>query len=72
MRDCKNLSGCIFFNNKMENMPVTADLFKQAFCRKNYEECARFMVANALGKHSVPKDLFPNQDERARNLISKI
>ncbi|MFW9972273.1 MAG: hypothetical protein ACFFDF_18960 [Candidatus Odinarchaeota archaeon] len=71
MVDCKKLSGCIFFNDKMENMPVTADLFKQVFCKKKYNECARFIVATALGQHCVPNDLFPNQDEKAKKLIFK-
>jgi len=69
--DCKNIPGCIFFNDKMVDMPMTAEMFKQAFCKENYKACARFIVAATLGKHKVPNDLFPNQDERAKNIIFK-
>ena len=72
MVECKNLSGCIFFNDKMGNMPVTADMFKQTFCKGDYKTCARFLVAKILGKDNVPIDLFPNQGERANKLISSI
>ncbi|MFX1374343.1 MAG: hypothetical protein ACFFA0_00885 [Promethearchaeota archaeon] len=50
-------------------MPKTADLFKQKYCKTNYITCARYIVAQSLGKEKVPKDLFPNQVERAKNLI---
>ena len=72
MVDCKNLSGCIFFNDKMPNMPITADLFKKQFCKNNYKACARFIVGITLGKSNGPNDLFPNQNEKVENLIKRV
>ncbi|MFX0020830.1 MAG: hypothetical protein ACFE9S_00770 [Candidatus Hermodarchaeota archaeon] len=53
-------------------MPVTTEMFKQTYCKGDYNICARFVVASTLGKDNVPLDLFPNQSERANKLISSI
>ncbi len=70
MTECKYITGCPFFNNKMTNMPKTANLFKERYCKGNNTKCARLMVAKNLGKEKVPLDLYPNQIERAINLIN--
>jgi hypothetical protein len=70
MAECKLLSGCIFFNDKMANKPGTAELLKTRFCKGEYPACARFMVFEKLGKPSVPPDLFPNQVDRAKLILS--
>ena len=56
----------------MPNMPVTAEMFKQTYCKSNFNTCARFIVATALGKNNVPNDLSANQEEKANILILKI
>ena len=50
MADCELLEGCMFFNDKMANMPVTAEIYKNQYYRENNIECARFMVLKALGR----------------------
>jgi hypothetical protein len=70
LADCELLQTCIFFNDKMANMPSTASLFKQDYCQNNFEACARYKVAKALGRLKVPADLFPNQQHRAQDIIS--
>jgi hypothetical protein len=70
MADCKILSGCIFFNDKMANMPGTAAGFKRKFCQGDNSKCARYIVLSALGKERVPTDLFPNQEDRARKIVA--
>ncbi len=71
MADCKMLEKCIFFNDKMQNMPAVADIYKQNYFRGDFSKCARFMVAEALGKEKVPSTLFPNQVELASEIIRK-
>ena len=71
MAKCEFLEGCIFFNDKMANMPATAELYKQRYCRDAPEECARLIVRKALGKDAVPADLFPNARVRAEDLVGK-
>jgi len=44
-------------------------MMKKKYCKTDNSTCARWMVANKLGKPAVPKDLFPNQADRAAALI---
>ncbi|HUI31294.1 MAG TPA: hypothetical protein VLX91_13880 [Candidatus Acidoferrales bacterium] len=70
MADCECLAGCPFFNDKMADMPGLTTLYKRSYCQGGeFAQCARYMVFKALGKPSVPADLFPNQVERAKALI---
>lgn len=69
MSKCKLIETCIFFNDKMANMPSTAAAIKISYCEKDFDKCARHMVVEALGRGTVPADLFPNQVERAKKII---
>ena len=69
MQECELLAGCIFFNDKMSNMPSMADIYKERYCKKDNSGCARYMVFQALGKEKVPPDLFPNQREKAEEIL---
>lgn len=71
MSACESLEQCPFFNDHMANMPTTADLMKQRFCKGDNTNCARYMVFKALGKPKVPSDLFPSQIEIACEIIAK-
>jgi hypothetical protein len=68
--DCECLPTCIFFNDKMANMPGLSDLFKKKYCRGDSRQCARYLVFKGLGRANVPPDLYPNQVERARTLVA--
>jgi len=70
MADCECLATCIFFNDKMANMPGTADLYKARYCKKDNANCARYMVFKAVGKTKVPTDLFPNDVEKVKGIIA--
>jgi len=70
MAECELLSGCIFFNDNMTKMPATAELMKNNLCRGNKLQCARYMVYQQLGRPKVPADLYPNDVERAKLIIS--
>ena len=69
MATCECLSGCIFFNDRMASMPVLAERWKQKFCLGDHAVCARHQVLAALGRGNVPPDLYPNQADRARQLM---
>ena len=71
MADCELLQGCIFFNDKMEKIPATAEIFKIRYCRGDSSECARHMIFEKLGRSRVTEDLFPNQVDKARTLLAK-
>lgn len=70
MADCELIQGCIFFNNKMQDMPATAELLKNKYCKNAFTACARHMVFKALGRLSVPPDLFPQQADKAEKIIN--
>ena len=70
MSDCDLLRTCIFFNDKMADMPSTAEVFKLNYCRGDNARCARYMVFTARGREQVPPDLFPGQVEIARKVIA--
>lgn len=69
MAECELIQGCIFFNNKMQGMPATAELLKKRYCQNAFATCARYMVFKALGRPKVPPDLFPQQAEKVEEII---
>jgi len=71
MAGCELVGGCIFFNNKMQNMPATADILKKKYCQGDFASCARYMVFKALGRPKVPADLYPQQAELAEQVIQQ-
>jgi hypothetical protein len=64
------LAKCPFFNDKMANMPVMADMYKRNYCRGDATSCARYSVFRVLGSAGVPEDLFPNQQDQAERYLS--
>lgn len=73
MAVCPSLGGCIFFNDQMEDKPdIISEVFKIRYCKGCNALCARWKVASTLGKTYVPKDLFPNQMDRANELLTLV
>ena len=70
MADCDRLPTCIFFNDRMENMPTVAALLKRQYCQGNFEACARFRVAAKVGSTSVPANLFPQDSAAADRIVA--
>ena len=70
MPDCDRLPTCIFFNDRMENMPSVAALLKKQYCRGEFEACARFRVAAKVGSTDVPGNLFPNDSAAANRIVA--
>jgi hypothetical protein len=69
MAECELLSSCIFFNDQMATMPVTAKLLKDHYCHGDYTGCARYMVYHRLGRAKVPTNLTPNDVKRAKAFL---
>ena len=70
MADCECLPRCLFFNDKMQNMPAAANLLKKRLCQGDNTRCARHMVLMAKDRDKVPPDLTPNQVDRAATIIA--
>ena len=69
--DCPNLKHCPFFNDHLSGMPAVSGYLKNQFCKASYKACARYLIFEALGSEYVPGDLFPNEPQRAQEIISK-
>jgi hypothetical protein len=70
MVECECLAACPFFNDKMERIPATAEMYKKNYCKGDFENCARYMVFKVLGKPAVPANLYPNQKQKAIEILS--
>ena len=67
--DCIVLATCPFFADKLRNMPSTANMLKERYCRDEFELCARFLVLQKAGSDNVPADLFPHERERVEEIL---
>lgn len=67
--ECPSINGCPFFNDKLKDMPSMSNIYKRNYCKNEYKKCARYLVSTTIGKENVPLDLFPNQEERAKEII---
>ncbi|MDD2366793.1 MAG: hypothetical protein PHN84_11570 [Desulfuromonadaceae bacterium] len=72
MSDCNLTSTCPFFNDRMSNKPATAELIKSMYCKDDFNNCARMVVAKALGRDKVPVDLLPSQAQRALEIVTAL
>lgn len=72
MGECAYLRGCPFFNDVMNGMPSTSRMVKSQYCsgsRADNRWCARFMVAEKIGRDAVPNNLYPSDLSRAREIL---
>ena len=69
MAQCELARTCPFFNDQLAVAHQTAELFKARYCKGKRSECARYTVFIALGRESVPYDMAPNDQLRARRVI---
>lgn len=69
--ECERLKGCPFYNDKMPIDGVVGRMYKKKYCEGDKTLCARYQVADKLGKEAVPETLYPNMAEAAREILSK-
>ena len=67
--DCEFLKECMFFNDKLKNMPKASDVMKKMYCKWHYTKCARYKIASTLGKSALPEDMFPGDHGRATEML---
>ena len=70
MTTCELTEKCIFFNDQMAGMPSTAAVYKKMYCEQDFAACGRYQIFKEIGRENVPKDLFPNQADRAKEIIA--
>ena len=62
MKKCSIIDACPFFNDRLPKMHTAKERegLKRKFCGGGNVQCARFIVAEALGLYEVPENLFPD------------
>ena len=70
MAECECMSGCPFFNDRMQGLEVIKDMMKKRFCLGDNTHCARYIVFKTLGGGNVPPDLVPHDEERAKSIVA--
>jgi hypothetical protein len=68
---CALTETCVFFNDKMANMPSMAKMYKERYCGGDFEACARYQVFKEVGRENVPRDLFPNEANRVEVTVAE-
>lgn len=69
MHKCEMADHCPFFKDQMAKMPRSTEIMMEMYCEKEYEKCARHIVLIECGSEHVPIDLFPNEFQRAREIV---
>ena len=62
MEKCSITNECPFFNDQLPRTQTAKERedLKKKFCGGGSTQCARFIVAEALGLDEVPVNLFPD------------
>ena len=62
MKNCAIIDECPFFNDQLPKVHTAKERedLKKKFCGSGSKQCARFIVAAALGLEEVPGNLFPD------------
>jgi len=71
MAECEFIEKCPFFQGKLADKPVEVEELKEKYCKSNNLNCARYMIANALGKEHMPPDLYPHEKDVAYRVIAE-
>ncbi len=69
---CELCASCLFFNDKIPDMPDVAGYLKDTYCRKNFEKCARYQIYREFGREHVPSGLFPNEQDLVPDIARDI
>lgn len=70
MTECHLLEGCQFCNGRHDVSPSFVELLMELYCKRHFNNCARYKIATTLGGPKVPPDLFPNNIERANKILA--
>ena len=62
MKKCSLTDECPFFNDQLPKMHTAKEReeMRRKFCGGGNSQCARFIVATALGLNEVPGNLLPD------------
>ncbi len=67
---CTYQHTCPYCNNSVTLPLIAWETLVNAYCHKNMQKCARFLVYSELGGGPMPTDLRPDQISRAHDILS--
>ncbi len=67
---CKYAAACPVFTTALGPLPHIGLRYRRAYCRGGWGECARYAVAEAVGRESVPAGMLPNEQDAASALVA--
>jgi hypothetical protein len=70
MAECEYIDTCPFPGGELPEKGSNVEELKDEYCRSNSLHCARLMVSMALGDQHIPEDLYPDEKQRAYQLIA--
>ena len=80
MNKCKFLKYCSNISTHSSDTKITCDLnrpmsiikyFRNEYCYKNPEKCARYQILSKACKNKLPADLLPYESKRAKAIIEQ-
>jgi hypothetical protein len=72
MATCELSDTCIFFNDKMPDMPAVAGYLKDKYCHGIFVICARYRIYAEFGRERVPAGLFPNEEDMVPEIAAEL
>ena len=71
MANCEKLAACPFYQGDMKMESGLGAMYKKKYCEGDKTACARYMVAETVGKDFVTGDLYPNMVDKAKKIIEE-
>ncbi|MDM8538203.1 hypothetical protein QUF70_15730 [Desulfobacterales bacterium HSG17] len=69
-KECELYKACSFMQHEIKNSTIIKS-FHEKYCTTNKETCSRYMIAYECGLRFIPEDLFPNEYDKALQIISQ-
>ena len=66
---CAYAATCTLFSGGHARAPHLVRRYRTRYCIAEWQECARYAVAQEAGMTAVPEDMLPNQHERAYEIV---
>ncbi len=67
---CKYAATCPVFTTALGPLPHIGLRYRRTYCRGGWDECARALLADAVGRENVPPTLLPNEREQILKVMA--
>ncbi len=67
---CPLIKTCLFVIQSQKEMPELVEKLKDSYCLKNFDACARKVIADVIGRDKVPAQMMPHQNMWAEQVLA--